>query len=236
MSQTTPPMNPATAPAGPVAAPHGPRERRVRFGHLALAIALVVVGALGTTALVTMVSATDKYLALAQDVEYGAQITEEDLTVVSITSPPGLEPVAAHQRNRVVGNYAAMPLAKGTLLTDAQVTGQRLPAAGEVRLGITVPGERLPGQPIQSGNLVLLVDTGQGGPGSGTSDPGPRTWQGTVLDAPQDQRGGGGILGGGQGGEATIDVIVSAADAPMIAALAANDQLSIAVLPGQPEG
>ncbi|MPZ25990.1 MAG: hypothetical protein GEV12_05955 [Micromonosporaceae bacterium] len=232
MSQTTPPMTPAAAPAGPVAAPHGPRERRIRFGHLALAIALVVVGALGTTALVTMVSATDKYLALARDVEYGAQITEADLTVVSISSPPGLDPWPASERNRAIGNVATMPLAKGTLLTAAHVTDQQLPAAGEVRLGITVPGERLPAQPVRSGNLILLVDTGQGSNG-GTTNPDPRTWQGTVLRV-SDDGSGGGILGGGRAGDVTIDVVISAADAPMIAALAANDLLSVAVLPGQP--
>lgn len=235
MSQTTPPMIPATVTAGPVAAPHGPRERRVRFGHLALAIALVVVGALGTTALVTMVSATDKYLALARDVPYGAQIARDDLTVVSISSPPGLDPVQASRIGQVVGNYAAMPLAKGTLLTGAHVTGQQQPAAGEVRLGITVPGERLPAQQIRSGNLVLLVDTAQGSSGGGTSNPAPQTWQGTVLGVSDDGPGGS-ILGGGRAGDVTIDVVVTAADAPMIAALAANDQLSVAVLPGQPGG
>lgn len=234
MSQTTPPITPAAIPAGPVAAPHGPRERRVRFGHLALATALVVVGALGTTALVTMVSATDTYLALARDVPYGAQITEDDLTVVSISSPPGLKPWPASERRRAVGNYATMPLAQGTLLTAAHVTDQQLPASGEVRLGITVPGERLPAQHLRSGNLILLVDTGQGTSGGGNANPAPRTWQGTVLGVSDDDGPGGGILGGGRAGDVTIDVVVSAGDAPAIAALAANDQLSVAVLPGQP--
>lgn len=233
MSQTTPPMTPA-ALAGPVAAPHGPRERRVRFGHLALAIALVVVGALGTTALVTMVSATDRYLALARDVEFGAEITEADLTVVSLSSPPGLQPWPASERGRAVGNYATMPLAAGTLLTAAHVTNQPLPAPGEVRLGITMAGERLPAQPVRAGNLVLLVDTGQSNSG-GSPNPTPRTWQGTVLGV-SDDGSGGGILGGGRGGDVTIDVVLTAADAPVIAALAANDQLSVAVLPGQPGG
>jgi hypothetical protein len=220
---------------GPVAAPGGPRERRVRFGHLALAIALVVVGALGAATLVTVVSAKDEYLALARDVGYGAQLVREDLVVVRITSPPGLRPWPASEIGRAVGNYATMPLVGGTLLTSAHVTNQRFPAAGEVRLGITLPGDRLPAQPVRPGNLVLLVDTGLDGPGGPAPAPAPRTWQGTVLQVADDGSGGS-ILGGGRSRETTIDVIVTARDAPTIATLAANNQLSVAVLPGQPGG
>jgi hypothetical protein len=220
---------------GPVAAPGGPRERRVRFGHLALAIALVVVGALGAATLVTVVSAKDEYLALARDVGYGAQLVREDLVVVRITSPPGLRPWPAGEIGRAVGNYATMPLVGGTLLTSAHVTNQRFPAAGEVRLGITLPGDRLPAQPVRPGNLVLLVDTGLDGPGGPAPAAAPRTWQGTVLQVADDGSGGS-ILGGGRSRETTIDVIVTARDAPTIATLAANNQLSVAVLPGQPGG
>lgn len=234
MSQTNLPIPPVTAPAGPVAAPHGPRERRVRFGHLALAIALIVVGALGAATLVTLVAAKGAYLALARDVDYGARIAEDDLVVVQIGNPPGLDPVPASKIERVVGNYATMPLAAGTLLTDAHVTGERFPADGEVRLGITVPADRLPVEQVRAGNVVLLVDTGQGGPGSETPTS-ARTWEGIVLTV-SDSGSGNNLLGGGRSRETTFDVIVAEPDAPIIAALAANNQLSVAVLPGQPGG
>lgn len=225
-----------TPAAGPVAAPPGPRERRVRSGHLALATALIAVGALGTATLVTLVSAKGEYLALARDVGYGAELAAEDLAVVRISTPPGLRPWPANERDRAVGNVAAMPLVAGTLLTAAHVTSQRLPAAGEVRLGITLPGDRLPAQPLRPGNLVLLVDTGtDSAAGVGAADPAPPTWQGTVLRV---AGGGSGrnLLGAGRIGETTIDVIVTAGQAPTIATLAAHRRLSVAVLPGQPEG
>jgi hypothetical protein len=228
-----------TVPAGPVAAPAGPRERRVRFGHLALAVALVVVGALGTATLVTVVSARGEYLALARDVEYGAQIAQEDLAVVRISNPPGLRAWPAREIGRAVGNYATMPLAAGTLLTGAHVTDQRFPAAGEVRLGVTLASDRLPAQRLQPGNLVLLVDTGDpggGDPGGGDpggGDPAHRTWQATVLRVVDG--GSGSILSGSQSRDTTIDIIVTGEEAPTIAALAADDRLSVAVLPGQPE-
>lgn len=231
MSQPTPPLLQPARPTGPVAAPAGPRERRVRFGHLALAIALVVVGALGTATLVTLVSARGEYLALAREVAFGAELTREDLVVVRISNPPGLDPWPASEIGRAVGNYATMPLAAGTLLTGAHVTDQRFPAAGEVRLGITLPGDRLPARPVRAGNLVLLVDTGSPASGDQTA-PTPRTWQGTVLEVADDRSAG--LLSGGRSEETTIDVIVSSRDAPTIATLAANNQLAVAVLPGQP--
>jgi len=232
MSQpTTPPLLQPT-PTGPVAAPPGPRERRVRFGHLALAIALVVVGALGTATLVTLVSARGEYLALARDVAYGAELTRDDLVIVRISNPPGLDPWPASEIGRAVGNFATMPLAAGTLLTGAHVTNQRFPAAGEVRLGITLPSDRLPAQRVRAGNLVLLVDTGNPASPSDQAAPPPRTWQGTVLEVADDRSSS--LLSGGRSDETTIDVIVSSQDAPTIATLAANNQLAVAVLPGQP--
>jgi hypothetical protein len=234
MTQSHIPLSPTAAPIAPVAAPVGPRERRVRFGHLALAIALVAVGALGTTTLVALVAADGAYLALARDVDYGAQITSDDLITVRISNPPGLEPVPASQANRVVGNYAAMPLAAGTLLTSAHVSGERHPGPGEVRLGITLRGERMPAQPIRAGQLLLLVETGgQGNSGPDGPPARPRTWDAVLVAVGGD--GSGGLLGGGSR-TVTLDVVVTARDAPVIAGLAADNELSVAVLPGQPGG
>jgi hypothetical protein len=227
-----PPAQPAVLP-GPVPARSGPRERRVRFGHLALAVALVVVGALGTTSLVTLVAAKGEYLALARDVEFGAEVTRSDLVVVRISNVPGLSPWPASEIGRAVGNYATMPLAAGTLLTGRHVTDQPLPAPGEVRLGITMASDRLPARPVRPGDLVLLVDTGDPAGAGRPAAPEPRTWQATVLAVAGG--GSGRILSGSRLEDTTIDVVVTGADAPTIATLAAGDQLTVAVLPGQPE-
>lgn len=247
MSQTNAPITaPATgapaypggpgSPGVPAPAPAGPRERRIRFGHLALAIALIVVGALGTTTLVALVAADGEYLALARDVDYGTRIGEADLVTVQLSNSPGISPVPASQIDRVVGNYATMPLAAGTLLTEAHVTGTPQPGEGEVRIGITLRGDRLPAQQVLAGQLVLLVETGgrEGGSADDEPAPSPQTWEAVVVGAGGDGSGPG-LLGGGGARSATLDVIVPVRDAPAIAALAADNNLSVAVLPGQPE-
>lgn len=220
----------AAAPA-PIAAPTGPRERRLRFGHLALAVALVVVGALGTVALVTAASATGEYLALRRDVDFGARLTADDLTVVRINAAPGLKPVAARDLERVVGLYAAVPLSEGTLLTAAQLTNQPIPGPGQQVLGITLSGDRLPATRPEPGDRVLLVATpAQGAAAGEDSQAPPRTWAATVVTVVGS--GTGGILGRGGVETVTLDVSVAAADGPTVATLAAADRL-VVVLVGE---
>jgi hypothetical protein len=232
MSQTNVPINPAIMQAGPVAAPGRPRERRVRFGHLALAIALIVVGALGTATLVFAVTAEGTYLVAARDIGYGARFTEADLTTVRLNSAPEISPIRADQLDQVIGNYAAMPLAEGTLLVGKHVTNEEFPGPGQVRLGLTLPANRLPGRQVQPGDLVRLVDTTDPATGGGeeTSPAAPQSWQGTVVRV--EDAGRGDFLGSGSG-ETTVDVVVSEREADIIARLAANDNIYLTVLPGE---
>lgn len=217
-------------PPAPVAPPTGPRERRMRFGHLALAVALIVVGALGTVALVTTVSATGEYLALRRDVEANARLTVDDLTVVRINAAPGLKPVAGQDLDRVVGLYAAVPLSEGTLLTAAQLTAQPLPGPGQQVLGITLGADRLPATRPSSGDRVLLVATPARGAAAGdASQEPPRTWPATVVQVVGS--GSGSFLGRGGADTVTLDVAVAAADGPTVATLAATDRL-VVVLTG----
>lgn len=237
MSQTNTPVSPPVAPAGPVPAPRGPRERRVRVGHLALAIALVVVGALGTAALVLSVSPEGTYLMVARDIDFGARFTEGHLTTVRLNHSPELEPISASQIDRVVGNYATTAIKAGTVLIAGHVTGEEFAAGpGERLIGITLSADRLPAREIRSGTLVRLVDTTENpapAAAEGQAPPRPRSWQATVVFV--DTGGSGGPFGAGGDDSTTVDVLVDEAEADIIAQLAANDNISLTVLPGQAE-
>ncbi len=218
-------------PTAPVAAPAGPRERRLRFGHLALAVALMAVGALGTVALVTAVSTTGEYLALQRDMAANAELTADDLTVVRINTAPGLRPVAAKDLDRVVGLYAAIPLVEGTLLTAAQLTAQPLPGPGQQVLGITLGSDRLPATRPSPGDRVLLVATpARGSTASDESQDPPRTWPATVVQVVDAASGG--FLGRGGTETVTLDVAVAATDGPIVATMAATDRLVVVLTGG----
>lgn len=210
----------------PVAAPRWPRERQLRFGQLAAAVALIVVGALGTTALVAAAGADDIYLAVARDVHYGAALTDHDLVDVRIANPPELRPVPARERHRVVGAYATMPLASGTLLTAAHLTATPVPAPGQHVVGITLRGERLPARQPQPGDPVLLVATAE----RGDADAATPTWSATVTGVAGH---GGGLLDGGGARTVTLDVAIPAAHGPEIARLAAANRIVVVLDGGQ---
>jgi hypothetical protein len=236
MSQTNTPISPPVAAAGPVPAPRGPRERKVRFGHLALAIALIVVGALGTAALVLTVSPEGTYLVAARNIDFGARFTEGDLTTVRLSHSPELRAISAGDIDRVVGNYATTALRAGTVLISDHVTGQEFAAGpGERLVGITLPGDRLPAQRIRTGTLVRLVDTTEQTTNSAEGEPPqrPRSWQATVVFV--EEASASGPFGGGTNEDTTVDVLVNEAEADIIAQLAANDNISLTVLPGQAE-
>lgn len=234
MSQTNAPTNPVILQPGPVAAPSGPRERRVRFGHLALAIALIVVGALGTSALVLSVTAEGTYLVAAHDIPYGKQFTAEDLTTVRLDNSPDVDAVEASGIDQVIGNYAAFSIPAGALLADEHITDTQFPGPGQVRIGITFSGDRKPAFDVEAGNEVRLVDTTDptgAGPQEGPP-PAPQSWQALVVFV-DDDSGGGDLFGGSGRDDWTIDVIVNERDADIIARLAANDNIYLTVLPGQ---
>lgn len=214
----------------PVAAVTGPRERRVRLGHAALAVALMVVGALGTATLVGAASADGEYLALGRDVDYGDRLSEADLVTVRLTRSPGIDPVPASDLDRVVGAYATMRLARGSLLTPAQVTAEPVPGPGQNVVGITLGGDRLPAQHPRPGDPVLLVATPERS-ASATDSGQPRTWPATVTAVGGE--GSPGFLGAGGSGAVTVDVAVPAADAPLVATLAAADRIVLVLAGGR---
>jgi hypothetical protein len=173
---------------------------------------------------VTAASAEDLYLALSRDVEHGTVLTDDDLVDVRIGNPPELRPVPASERHRVVGAYATMPLAAGTLLTAAHVTADPVPGPGQHVVGITLRGERLPAQQPRPGDAVLLVATAERGSG----EVGMPTWSATVTRVAGH---GGGLLDGSSSRTVTLDVAVPAVHGPEIARLAAANRL-VVVLDG----
>jgi hypothetical protein len=93
----------------------------------------------------------------------------------------------------------------------------------------------LPGFRPRTGDQIRLVDTtDETTSGVGEQEgppPAPQSWQAVVAGIEGAE--GGNFLGGSGTDEWTIDLIVSERDADLIARLAANDNLYLAILPGQ---
>ncbi|SFP62674.1 SAF domain-containing protein [Geodermatophilus dictyosporus] len=201
-----------------------PPRRRRRPALLALAVAMVVLGALGAAYLATSLGRTTPVIAVAREVPWGQQITAADLVEARVSAHPALDPIPYGDRDQVIGMVAATTLTRGSLLTRAALTAQPLPPPGQQLVGVGVSAVQLPTTSLRPGDDVLLVPvTGSGAAGApgtaGTSGPVEAT---VVRSGPP-----------GTDGLRVVDVLVDAADGPDVAARAAAGLVAIVVVAGE---
>ena len=139
------------------------KKNAVRVAVLALAVAMVVLGALGAAYLATSLGQTTAVIAVAREVPWGEQITAEDLVEARVSADPALDPIPFGDRDEVIGMVAATTLTPGSLLTREALTAQPLPPPGQQLVGIGVSTVQLPTTPLRPGDDVLLVPVAAGG-------------------------------------------------------------------------
>lgn len=211
------------ARAVPASAPGRVRGQRRNPVALGLAVALAVVSGLAVAGLVVAGRGGHLYLAVARPVAYGAQIHAEDLATVRVATDAALAPVPASQKASIVGRYATMPLAAGTLLGASQVSAQAVPGPGRQVVSVALKADQAPARPLTPGATVLLVRTpdpsGLSGGGQAVA---PTPVAGTVAASRQLDASGGVV----------VDVVVAEGDGPAIATSAAAGHVAIVVTAG----
>jgi hypothetical protein len=154
----------------------GPARRRSPV-LVSLGVVLVVVGALGAWRYVASAStSTHSYLAVYQPVEVGGQITADDLQTVTISTSRGLTPIPATQESRVIGEYAAVALVPGTLLTDQQLSSTNAIGPNQALVGLQLSPAQRPGRTLTPGDHLLLIQV----PSSSTSSQSDTSTTGTL--------------------------------------------------------
>ena len=131
-------------------------SRRRRPGLAALAVMLVVGSSAVSASLVLNSGETTSVLTVARAVPAGGVLTAADLGTADI-SGTGLTAVGASSRDEVVGMTAAVDLLPGTLLSDAMVTREPLPAPGQAVVGLSLKPGLLPEAELKAGTNVMLV-------------------------------------------------------------------------------
>ena len=227
-----PRTEPRTTGTPPAAALNGssrapalpPPRRRRRPALLALALTMVVLGALGAAYLATSLGKTSPVIAVAREVPWGQQLTVADLVEARVSVDPALTPIPYAQRDQVIGMVAATTLTPGSLLTREALTEQQLPPPGRQLVGIGVSSVQLPTTPLRPGDDVLLVPVVGGGDAVPPAGPvAPRTVSATVVRSGSP----------GTDGLRVVGVLVDAADGPDVAARAAAGLVAIVVVAGE---
>ena len=150
-----------------------PPRRRRRPALLALAVAMVVLGALGASFVATSLGETTSVVALARAVPWGQPLSAADLVEARITSDPALSPIPYADRDELIGLIAATDLTAGSLLTRDALTDERFPPPGQHMVGVAVTTAQVPATPLRSGDEVLLVPMATEGmaPAAGAAAP-----------------------------------------------------------------
>lgn len=197
-----------------------PPRRRGRPALLALAVALVVLGALGAAYLATSMGRTSPVIAVARQVPWGQTITAADLVEARVSADPALQPIPYADRGQVIGMVAATTLTPGSLLTRDALTDQQLPRSGQQLVGVGVSAVQAPATALRPGERVLLVPVAAAGAPAAEVGA-PDVVEATVLRSGP----------AGTDGRRVVDVLVAEADGPDVAARGAAGQIAIVVVP-----
>ncbi|MDZ5621561.1 SAF domain-containing protein [Nocardioides sp. HM23] len=138
-------------PAGQIAPP---RQRRPALA--ALALLLIVGGALVAGLLAVRMDSRVPVLAASQPIEPGMQITEEHLQVVRVASED-IPVIPEEFTDEVVGAYATTRIEPGTLLTENNVSSEDPIPDGRAIVSVPLVGELAPAATVRSGDLVQVV-------------------------------------------------------------------------------
>jgi hypothetical protein len=215
-----------TAPAGR-RLPGARRERKPALA--ALAVLLILGGALGAGVLVIQSSKRVAAIEISQQIGAGQRIPPGAMQQVQIAAGSGLAYVPWDEAGQVTRFFTVSAIPPGTLLTPKMVAATGTPVAGRAVLGLALKDGQLP-HGLQDGDHIDIYQ---------------------VSDAQETCPGGsGGMLAAdaivlaisapatvsGSAAVADVEVAVNPSDAGPVACNAANGIVSIAVLPNGGQG
>jgi hypothetical protein len=209
-----------TAPSGR-RLPSAPRERKPALA--ALAVILVVGGALAATLLVTDAAHKTGAIEITQTVGQGEQFSGSDMQEVQVTSGTGIDYVPWSEASQVTRYYAADTIPTGTLLTPQMTVTSNTLARGLTQVGLAVKDGELP-DGLQVGDRVDLFSV------SDNSGECPRP-SNFILSSGSVVLNIGRPLGTGSNAVYDIQVGVNPADAGGVACDAANNNVGIGIMP-----
>ncbi|GAB2920113.1 hypothetical protein GCM10027047_16900 [Rhodococcus aerolatus] len=202
-------------------------RRQRRRGLLALALALVVLFAVGTVAAFDYFSATHSAVGVGRTVPYGQQVTSGDLVEVSIPNGDTLNSIDWAARDSLVGGFASTTLQAGQLLPGGVVVASLTPPPGSALVAVGVKVGFLPATELAAGDQVRVVAvqtatsaTGAAA-GSSSSIPTGQAVQASVFS----------IGGTDASGSTVVDVVVADRDANAVAQLSALGAAAIVLTP-----
>lgn len=145
-----------TSPVG-ASAPHRlpSRARDRRPALAALALLLVLLGALGSALLVYRSGDRVDVLVAAREILPGEQVSEGDFGVARVAYEGG-SAVDAGAVGQFVGAYSTSRIPEGTIVSNQMFSVDDFVPTGGQLVGLTIAEAYRPSQPVQAGDVVRL--------------------------------------------------------------------------------
>lgn len=220
-----------TAPAGR-RLPTPSRERKPALA--ALALVLIVGGALGAGFLVLRSGQRVPAIEVTQQVGAGEKIPRSALQEVQVAADTGVQYVDWAYAQNVAQDYAATMIPAGTLLSKAMVAPAGSVLSGREVLGLALKDGQWPSQLTVGDHVAIYATSGQNGSSNGSSgcrNGGTLTLANDASVVSVTTGSSSGLVASGQSGSADVTVAVSPADAGVVACYAAAGQVAVALLP-----
>ncbi len=200
------------------------RDRRPALA--ALALLLVLVGALGSALVAYRSGSRVEVLVARADIDLGQVITRADLTTARVAADGG-DTIDAAAIGNFIGTRSTSFVPQGTLLNRRMFSGGEIVPQGAQVVGVVVDITRRTTTRLSPGDVVALVYvSGSGDQQGGVASPGD-----TVVKAARVVD----VGSGGGSGQLSISVLVRDADAGVVADLASGNSLAVTLLPADTE-
>lgn len=202
--------------------PVPPRERKPAMA--ALAVLLIVGGALVSAYLVMVSGQRVPVIRIAHPVAEGQQIPASALDQVQVSATGGLDYIPWRDRGQVTRTYATVTLVKGALLTNGMISSDSTVAKGTVVVGLALKPGQLPAAGVQPGDRVAVYAVA-GSSGQNTAQTGDvLAPAATVYDVAQPGQ------NDVQSDQVQVSVAVPTDDAPQVTQAASAGGVAIALL------
>ncbi|MCI0685979.1 MAG: hypothetical protein L0Y54_01890 [Sporichthyaceae bacterium] len=207
---------------GPARLPVAHRERHP--AAVVLGVLLILVG--GLVGVLAWQSAGDRIdvIQLTNRIPAGSQIADDDIRAVTVAPDDGIAYVRWDERDQLGGYYALSDLQAGSVLTGGMLTPDAPPAAGEVVIGLALQAGQYPPD-LKVGDRVNALFAPRGGNPEGVRILAAGARIGSVVTSPSDD---------GLAGDASIAVIVSTDEGPLLAQASAAGQVALVLVAQEP--
>ncbi|MFF9811348.1 hypothetical protein ACF1G5_40785 [Streptomyces coeruleorubidus] len=227
----------SAAPAQPSVGdrlPTPPRERKPALA--ALAVLLILVGALGATMLVLQAGDRIEVVKVTNEVQAGESLKDSDVTSVMVAADESIHYVEWSQLKTIQTYKAKSTIYPGTLAVGEMFAKKASLPAGKAAVGLALKEGQYPSD-IKAGDVVSAYRVGTSGSSSNSSDDSTGS-SGTSSS-------GGGIVDNARvnaveddsdatvsTGNLSLTLLVDQADAAALASAAAAGEVAIVHVPG----